>query len=102
LLPDHYSPLQPNGNGIQSVYLTELSSELFGALILLIGAEASHLREVAPSIPLQDRQVVGADMELWEHHLEREIDNVLSPMDIRLRMSSPDLRMDRCVFNEGG
>ena len=75
LLPARYSPLQPNGNGIQSVYLTELSAELFGALILLIGAEASHLREVASSIPLQDRQVVGADMELWEHHLEHEIDN---------------------------
>ena len=25
LLPDRYSPLQVNGNGIQSVYLTEIS-----------------------------------------------------------------------------
>lgn len=75
LLPDRYSPLQLNGNGIQSVYLTELSAELFGALVLLIGAEASDLREVASLIPLQDRQVVATDMELWEHHIENAIDN---------------------------
>jgi putative restriction endonuclease len=28
LLPDKYAPLQPNGNGIQSVYLTELPARL--------------------------------------------------------------------------
>jgi len=27
VLPDRYSPLQPNGNGIQSIYLTELSED---------------------------------------------------------------------------
>jgi putative restriction endonuclease len=33
LLPDRYSPLQPNGNEIQSIYLTEVP-ELFGRVRL--------------------------------------------------------------------
>src|SRR5258708_18006609 len=69
LFPDRYSPLQPNGNGIQSVYLTELSPELFGALVLLIGTEASHLREVASSLPLQDRQLLPPHIQLSPHPL---------------------------------
>jgi hypothetical protein len=32
LLPDRYSPLQPNGNGIQSVYLTSVPEMLAEAL----------------------------------------------------------------------
>jgi len=30
LLPSRYSPLQPNGNGIQSIYLTEVSPTFIG------------------------------------------------------------------------
>ena len=41
LLPDHYSPLQPNGNGVQSIYLTEVPELFAEALIGLIGTEAS-------------------------------------------------------------
>lgn len=37
LLPDKYSPLQPNGNGIQSVYLTELPAAVAETLVGLIG-----------------------------------------------------------------
>ena len=33
-LPDRYSPLQPNGNGLQSVYLTEVPTALADMLIL--------------------------------------------------------------------
>ena len=75
LLPDCYSPLQTNGSGIQSVYLTELSSELLGAITMLIGAEANQIRDLASNQPLRDRQVVSADMEMWEHHLEDEIES---------------------------
>src|SRR5580693_8012962 len=39
LLPDRYSPLQPNGNGLQSVYLTEVPTSLAELLMGLIGAE---------------------------------------------------------------
>lgn len=73
LLPKRYSPLQTNGNGIQSVYLTELSPELFGAIAMLTGADADNVRKLAASLPLRDRQIVAADMEVWEHHLEDEV-----------------------------
>jgi hypothetical protein len=39
LLPERYAPLQPNGNGLQSVYLTELPRTLAEMLIGLIGDE---------------------------------------------------------------
>src|SRR4051812_31082461 len=39
-LPAKYAPLQPNGNGLQSVYLTSLPERLAGQLIDLIGTEA--------------------------------------------------------------
>ncbi len=74
-LPERYSPLQANGNGIQSVYLTGLSPELFGAIALLIGSEANQIWQMAENQPLQDRQAVAADMEIWEHHLEDEVEH---------------------------
>ena len=39
LLPTKYSPLQQNGNGIQSVYLASLPTEMATVLIQLIGPE---------------------------------------------------------------
>ncbi len=56
LLPERYSPLQPTGSGLQSVYLTWLSEPLAGALVDLIGAEAHSLvrgHRVAEKLPLQ-------------------------------------------------
>jgi len=39
-LPGRYSPLQPNGNGLQSVYLAEVPELLANALIGVIGQQA--------------------------------------------------------------
>lgn len=47
LLPSKYSPLQANGNGLQSVYLAEISREMAGALMELIGLEIETEREIA-------------------------------------------------------
>jgi putative restriction endonuclease len=67
LLPTRYSPLRPNGHGLQSVYLTRLPEELAGAIIDLIGAEAHHL--------VQEHRIVGEPLTrpaiglvLWEEH----------------------------------
>ena len=51
LLPERYSPLQANGNGLQSVYLTEVPTALAEVLVGLIG------QEIAP-ITKYDRPVV--------------------------------------------
>jgi putative restriction endonuclease len=49
LLSDKYAPLQANGNGLQGVYLTEISQELSNLLILLSRAEVLRIQqELAP------------------------------------------------------
>lgn len=76
LLPSRYAPLQSNGNGIQSVYLAEVSANFAEALAGLIGAEAQAL--ISPKAPLlagpQDGRIVtGDDLDYWEHRLEQKI-----------------------------
>src|SRR3984893_6633314 len=79
VLPSRYSPLQDSGNGIQSVYLTEVPTLLAELLIGLIGKEAAVLNErVAGSMlqtPPMQQQVENADLEMWEHHIESEIES---------------------------
>lgn len=76
LLPSRYSPLQESGNGIQSVYLTELPPALATALIGLIGKEASMLSDrSAESLIREPMQVENADLEIWEHHIEANIES---------------------------
>jgi hypothetical protein len=68
--------LQPNGNGVQSIYLTEVPQLFAEALIGLIGAEASLIstRTIDATVDISP-QVVDADLEVWEHHLETEVEN---------------------------
>ena len=69
LLPARYAPLQPNGNGLQSVYLTELPDALAEMLLGLIGDEAELLRGVAAAA----KPVAADDLEFWERKLEQEL-----------------------------
>jgi putative restriction endonuclease len=75
LLPNHYSPLQPNGNGIQSIYLTELSEGFAQVLVGLIGKEARSLIGVSKTgVAMQDGKIVtGDDLDVWESRLEDQI-----------------------------
>lgn len=71
LLPEHYAPLLPSGNGLQSVYLTQLAEPLAGALADLIGAEARNLilgHRVAEDLSLQP--AIGL-IEWEEHEMNR-------------------------------
>ena len=80
LLPEKYSPLQANGNGIQSVYLTELPEPLAETLAGLIGAEAQTvIGSVSVGAPLQTND----DLDYWEHKIEVgiEADTALPPSD---------------------
>jgi putative restriction endonuclease len=84
LLPDRYSPLQANGNGIQSVYLTQVPEPLAEALAGLIGTEAvSLLAESSQQNFMTATQAVNSDVELWEHHLETEVENAALPQTER-------------------
>jgi hypothetical protein len=68
-LPSKYSPLQTNGNGLQSVYLASVSEDLATALIQLIGQEARPLLQAAQSV----EPLVADDLEFWEGQIEKTI-----------------------------
>lgn len=69
LLPTRYSPLQPNGNGMQSVYLTELAVPLAEALFGLIGPEIAPIAHAASqAVPIS-----ADDLESWEQKLEHSV-----------------------------
>jgi putative restriction endonuclease len=74
-LPEKYSPLQRDGNGLQNVYLTELNPELAASLFRFIGSEATAVRdtaialnELAPLV-LQPEATIGE----WEQRVEQGI-----------------------------
>jgi putative restriction endonuclease len=71
LLPDRYSPLQPNGNGLQSVYLTELPTALAEVLLGLIGQEVAPIAAAASTI----KPVAADDLDVWERKLEQQVAN---------------------------
>src|SRR6185503_13121077 len=75
VLPVRYSPLQRNGNGIQSIYLTGIEPELAEVLAGLIGLEA---RPFMSGVEITagaagDRMLTGDDLDVWEHRLEERV-----------------------------
>jgi len=76
LLPSKYSPLQKNGNGLQSVYLTELNPALAETIAALIGNEAKVLMQ---GYTLGDgrgyfKSDLNSFME-WEDHLRQQVES---------------------------
>jgi len=69
LLPERYSPLQPNGNGLQSVYLTEVPTALAEVLTGLIGQEVAPIASAAHHV----KPFAADDLDLWERKLERQL-----------------------------
>jgi len=73
LLPGKYSPLQLNGDGLQGVYLTELSIELASALLGLMGHDARTIidgNRVAENIGAELGDSLYSE---WEDSLEDSI-----------------------------
>jgi len=67
-LPPRYSPLRPNSDGLQGAIMAEL-------LIQVIGPEASEMVAVAEQANGEiSTQVGGEDIDMWEHHLEQEVE----------------------------
>jgi putative restriction endonuclease len=81
LLPERYSPLQPNGNGLQSVYLTEVPAPLAEVLVGLVGQEIAPIAQAASAA----RPVSADDLDSWERKLEQGVaDNISIPETERL------------------
>jgi len=70
LQPVRYAPLQSNGNGIQSIYLTELTPSFAEALLALVGAEALAAITRAP---VNEPFATSDDLDYWEHKIEKGI-----------------------------
>ena len=69
LLPDRYSPLLPNGNGLQSIYLTEIPTAFAEVLMGLIGDEVKPITVIARDVT----PVPADDLDFWEERLEQQI-----------------------------
>ena len=75
-LASKYAPLTPEGNGLQSVYLTEIGGGLASALFSLIGAEAHRVADVGQEVSRVERDSPAPerDIEEWEQRVEAAID----------------------------
>jgi putative restriction endonuclease len=73
VLPPKYSPLLPDGRGVQSVYLTELSRSLALTLADLAGSEIAALARVEVA---SEGIASSANTEIsrWEDHLRLTIE----------------------------
>jgi putative restriction endonuclease len=81
LLPREYSPLMPDGNGKQSVYLAEVGRPLAQELFNLIGPEASQVVDVARAVGRAERAAPGTLPTIEE--LERGIESrILKDVEI--------------------
>jgi hypothetical protein len=69
LLPQRYSPLQPSGNGLQSVYLTEIPATMAEVLMGLIGMEVEPLTFQAQAV----RPKAVDDLDDWETKIEQQV-----------------------------
>jgi hypothetical protein len=76
VLQPRYSPLQANGNGIQSIYLTELAPSFAEVLSGLIGNEVRpFLAGTSVDRTLEDGKIVtGDDLDVWERRLEEQVE----------------------------
>ncbi|HJS90136.1 MAG TPA: HNH endonuclease [Steroidobacteraceae bacterium] len=74
-LAGKYAPLTPEGNGLQSVYLTEISRGFAWALFELIGAEARRVADVGQEVGRieRDSPAPERDIEEWERRVEAGI-----------------------------
>jgi putative restriction endonuclease len=95
LLPNKYSPLQLNGNGLQSVYLTEVPVPLAKGLIGLIGSEATTIATSAATV----LPVSADELDAWEQALEAEVASDASVPETT-RQSIVQARVGQGLFKE--
>ncbi|MEZ5597124.1 MAG: HNH endonuclease [Pseudomonadales bacterium] len=70
-LPDRYSPLRPNGGGLQNIYLAPVSDGLMRAIARLVGPVLRDLLDQAVVFAQVTSAVAG--FWEWEVHLENQV-----------------------------
>jgi hypothetical protein len=65
LLAEKYAPLQANGNGLQGIYLTEISAAFGELLVMLTQADLPTIQhELAPLIDIESEYEINLEIEL--------------------------------------
>ncbi len=74
LLPARYSPLQSDGNGLQQVYLAEISQAFAEVLAGLVGHEGRTMLDMTALAGAEDLEHLDRrGLDEWEDHIENEI-----------------------------
>ena len=73
LLTEKYSPLRLDGNGIQSIYLTEISTVLAEVLGGLVGPEWQSFAASSSASTSANLLQANDDLDFWEHRLELKV-----------------------------
>jgi len=75
LLAAKYAPLQANGNGLQGIYLTEISEEFGELLVLITNANLPAIKqELAPEIDSESDYEIS--LEIAARHLEGDLERI--------------------------
>jgi hypothetical protein len=74
-LAERYAPLRATGDGLQSIYLTEISAAFASALFRLIGPEANVVADAGQMMSQSDRvnQSPEPTLDEWENRIEASL-----------------------------
>ena len=100
-LPGKYSPLNPAGNGLQSVYLAGIGASMAGVLLSLIGAEADALLAQLSAAPkTNDVFQKGIDIKETLEAQEVEAIRAQSGLDITERDAIVKARRGQGLYRQ--
>jgi hypothetical protein len=75
LLASKYAPLQSNGNGLQGIYLTEISQTFSDLLVLLSRADLPTIQHELAPLP-NDESEYEINLEIQARHLEGDLEKI--------------------------
>ncbi len=75
LLPEKYAPLQSNGNGLQGIYLTEISSNFGELIVLLSHADLQNIQHELAPLPA-DISEYEINLEISARGLEGDLEKI--------------------------
>jgi putative restriction endonuclease len=75
LLADKYAPLQANGNGLQGIYLTEISSVFGELLVLLSRADLPAIQHELAPLP-EDQSEYEIHLEIEARKLDGDLEKI--------------------------
>jgi putative restriction endonuclease len=75
LLPEKYAPLQANGNGLQGIYLTEISSKFGELIVMLSNADLPNIQHELAPLP-EDSSDYEINLEIEARKLDGDLEKI--------------------------